>query len=103
MWNLGHQITHAIDVVNIWDNPLVRVIATVKYRPNVIFIQSKNQSKVFAVSLEPMTAPNVVVRLRMAIGNEKIVESVLVQNERKVGEFFSYPCHLQKLTKDVDL
>lgn len=61
MWNLGHQITHAIDVVNIWDNPLVRFVTTVKYRPNIISIQPKNQFKVFAVSLEPMTAPNVVV------------------------------------------
>lgn len=91
MWNLGHQITHAIDVMNVWDNPLIRVVTTVKYRPNIIFIQSKNQPKVFAVSLKPMTAPNVVVRFRMAVGNEKIVESILVHNEWKIGAFFSHP------------
>lgn len=78
--SLCHQVADAIDMTDSGSNPLFAILA-IDDSPDVILIQSADEFEILAVGFEAMPAPDGVLRLRVTIGFEVRIESVLVKHE----------------------
>lgn len=75
---LGNQIANPVYVVHAGGDPFASRIS-IDDGPDKSGIQTANRIEIFPKRLQPVSAPNIVLRIGMANGFEILVERVLMQ------------------------